>query len=135
MIWIFDTDACIRLINRSEGHEKALRRMSGRSYGEFLLSAVSVSELRCGVAKSRFRRQNESALDEFLQLFMMLDYPVNASEVYGTIRTDLERRGRNIGANDLLIAAHALCSGAALVTCNTREFSRIAGLRVEDWFM
>ena len=53
--------------------------------------------------------------------------------VYGVIRAGLERTGQPIGANDLLIAAHALALGLTVVTDNEREFSRINGLRVENW--
>jgi tRNA(fMet)-specific endonuclease VapC len=56
-----------------------------------------------------------------------------AAAVYGAIRARLERRGTTIGPLDMLIAAHAMSANAALVTHNTREFERLADLRVEDW--
>lgn len=56
-----------------------------------------------------------------------------ADHVYGRIRADLQRRGQPIGSNDLLIAAHALALDCILVTDNEREFSRVPGLRVENW--
>jgi len=52
---------------------------------------------------------------------------------YGRLRTDLERRGQIIGANDMLIAAHALALDATLVTDNVREFERISRLKIENW--
>ena len=52
---------------------------------------------------------------------------------YGMVRTELERLGTPIGGNDMLIAAHALSLGAILVTDNTREFERVAGLPIENW--
>jgi tRNA(fMet)-specific endonuclease VapC len=62
---------------------------------------------------------------------LTLEPPVDA--VYGAIRVNLERSGQPIGANDLLIAAHAVALGLTVVTDNEREFSRIDGLRVENW--
>ena len=63
----------------------------------------------------------------------ILPFDDAAAEAYGSIRTDLERRGELIGANDLLIAAHALSLGATLVSNNLGEFRRVAGLLVENW--
>ena len=56
-----------------------------------------------------------------------------ADAVYAVIRADLEKAGRPIAANDLLIAAHAVCLGHTLVTDNARDFSRIGGLSAENW--
>jgi tRNA(fMet)-specific endonuclease VapC len=52
---------------------------------------------------------------------------------YGVIRADLQRTGQVIGNNDLWIAAHAQATGLILVTNNEREFSRIPGLKIENW--
>ena len=60
---------------------------------------------------------------------------VDADSAYGKLRAGLEREGRMIGANDMLIAAHALAIDAILVTDNTAEFSRIPELRVENWLV
>ena len=70
---------------------------------------------------------------EFLQSMLLLHAAGVADAVYGVIRASLERTGQPIGANDLLIAAHALTLGHAVVTDNEREFLRIDDLRVENW--
>ena len=62
---------------------------------------------------------------------LALDQP--ADTVYGRLRARLERSGQSIGANDLLIAVHALALGHAVVADNVREFSRIDNLRIENW--
>ena len=63
-----------------------------------------------------------------------MDVPVApADEAYSKLRAELESARTPIGANDMLIAAHALASGCVLVTDNGREFSRIIGLKVENW--
>jgi tRNA(fMet)-specific endonuclease VapC len=130
---LLDTDICIHLINRRPGFERVLRRLSGRSLGEICLSAITVCELRYGVAKSAKSRENAVALAEFLSRFELLDYPVDAAAAYGAIRTALERSGKPIGNNDLLIAAHALTIGARVATANNGEFERVPGLKVLGW--
>ena len=133
MLVLLDTNICIHLINRRPGFEGVLRRLSGRSFGEICISAITVSELRYGVTKSARSSENAATLDEFLSRFELLDYPVDAAASYGRIRADLERAGKPIGNNDLLIAAHALAIGARVATSNTSEFERVRGLKVLDW--
>jgi tRNA(fMet)-specific endonuclease VapC len=130
---LLDTNICIHLINRRPGFERILRRLSGRSFGEICISAITVSELRYGVDKSAKSRENATALEEFLSRFELLDYPVDAAAAYGATRAALERSGKPIGNNDLLIAAHALTIGARVATANTGEFGRVPGLKVLDW--
>jgi tRNA(fMet)-specific endonuclease VapC len=69
----------------------------------------------------------------FLAPLEILPFDERCIWVYGDLRADLERRGQTIGSLDTLIAAHALALDATLVTNNTREFSRVAGLRLENW--
>ena len=133
MLVLLDTNICIHLINRRPGLERVLRRLSGRSFGEICISAITVSELSYGVTKSAKSRENAATLDEFLSRFELLDYPVDAAASYGRIRADLEGAGKPIGNNDLLIAAHALAIGARVATSNTSEFERVRGLKVLDW--
>jgi tRNA(fMet)-specific endonuclease VapC len=133
MLILLDTDICIHLINRRPGFERVLRRLSGRSLGEICISAITVCELRYGVAKSAKSSENTAALEEFLSRFELLDYPVQAGEGYGWVRVELERSGKPIGNNDLLIAAHALAIGARVATANRTEFERVPALKVLDW--
>ena len=133
MLVLLDTDICIHLIDRRPGFEQVLRRLSGRSFGEICLSAITISELRYGVAKSVRSKTNPATLDDFLSAFELLDYSVDAAATYATIRVELDRIGGRIGNNDLLIAAHALSIGARLVTGNASEFTRVRGLKVLDW--
>jgi tRNA(fMet)-specific endonuclease VapC len=70
---------------------------------------------------------------EFLQQFISIPFDDTAAMVYGTIRANLAKAGTPIGPNDLQIAAIALANELTLVTHNTREFSRIQSLKLEDW--
>jgi len=72
-------------------------------------------------------------LERFLLPLEIVPFDTEAARHYGRIRSELKRLGGPIGSNDLLIAAHALALDATLVTNNVREFSRIGGLRVEQW--
>ena len=69
----------------------------------------------------------------FLAPLELIPFDPPAVWAYGELRADLERRGQPIGALDTMIAAQALSMNAVLVTNNTREFSRIAGLKLENW--
>lgn len=72
-------------------------------------------------------------LEAVLDAFDVLPFETPADEAYGLIRTQLEEAGQTIGAYDLLIAAHALALGCALVTDNEAEFAHVDGLRRENW--
>lgn len=133
MTWMFDTDIMIYLINREPGYERIARRMSGRSPGELLLSAITVSELRFGAANGEFRKENEAALEELLDFFQLEDFPVEAAQEFAEIRTALLSKGKPIGPYDMLIASHARSLRAGVVTNNEREFRRLPGLTVENW--
>lgn len=128
---MLDTDTCIAIIKRQP--EAALRRLRGKSIGQVGVSSITVSELAFGAAQSSRPAENAGALSEFLLALEIAPYDERAAMAYGTIRADLERRGRPIGSLDALIAAHAASADVVLVTHNTREFRRVAGLRVEDW--
>ncbi|WP_299653861.1 type II toxin-antitoxin system VapC family toxin [uncultured Jannaschia sp.] len=96
------------------------------------VSIVVAAELRFGCAKkgsARLTAQIEAILESMPVL--ALDAPADAE--YGRIRNELESAGTPIGPNDMLIAAHALASGAVVVTANIGEFDRVQGLRVENW--
>ncbi|HEX6828734.1 MAG TPA: type II toxin-antitoxin system VapC family toxin [Burkholderiales bacterium] len=132
--YLFDTDTCIYLINGHEHAQHILRRMDRlEASTQIGLSAITVGELRFGVAKSRQRQFNAAALERFLLDFTVLPFDDAAARTYGPARVALESRGRQIGPLDTLIAAHALAVGAVMVTNNAREFSRVPGLVCENW--
>jgi tRNA(fMet)-specific endonuclease VapC len=98
------------------------------------VSIITAAELRYGYARKgapRLLQQVEAILGGLD--ILPLDVPADAE--YGGIRAELEAAGRPIGPNDLLIAAHAYALGATLVTANVGEFTRIRGLRVENWLV
>ncbi len=131
MRYLLDTNACIALIR--EQPPQILRRLKRQEAGDVGISAITLAELRFGVAKSSRPETNAQALEEFILPLEILPFDEAAATAYGAVRADLERRGSKIGGNDTLIGAHALSVGVTLVTNNTREFSRIRGLKIVDW--
>jgi tRNA(fMet)-specific endonuclease VapC len=130
MQFLLDTNIVSDLVRHPRG--KIFERISEVGEGDVCTSIVVAAELRCGATKKnspRLTSQLEAVLGAVEVL--ALDAPVDA--VYGAISAALERTGQPIGANDLLIAAHALALDLAIVTDNEREFSRIENLRVENW--
>lgn len=130
MKYMLDTDTCIYAIKRCGN---VLDQILAHDPAEICISAITYSELNCGVEKSSSRERNRIALLSFLAEIEVEDYDDLAAEEYGTVRAALERRGEPIGAMDLLIAAHARSIGATIVTNNTREFGRVDELRMENW--
>jgi tRNA(fMet)-specific endonuclease VapC len=130
-VYMLDTDISSYIMKRS--HDIVLRRLRKVPVGDVCISAITKSELMYGVEASPRRLQDQTALDAYLRHVVVLDYPDQAALHYAQIRADLKPRGIMIGANDLLIAAHARCLGLTLVTNNTRAFGRVQSLNIENW--
>jgi tRNA(fMet)-specific endonuclease VapC len=98
------------------------------------IPTIVLFELRYGIAKSQRQADNAADLADFLSLDIT-PWPFDAEDAQeaGDIRAALQRAGTPIGPYDILIAAQARRRGATLVTANAREFSRVPGLRTEDW--
>lgn len=130
MRYLLDTDTCIYVINERPTH--VLDQFRKRPVEDVGISSITAAELSYGVAKGRSAR-NREALAAFLISLEVAPFDQQAALAYGDVRSSLERRGMPIGPLDLLIAAHALSIGATLVTNNLREFTRVDGLRCENW--
>ena len=128
---MLDTNVCIHLIRRKP--PDVLRRFEDYEVGEVGVSSVTAAELFYGSEKSAAVEQNREALGAFLLPLEVLAFGEEAAAAYGRIRAALEKAGTPIGPLDTLIAAHAVGLGVTLVTNNTREFSRVPGLELEDW--
>ncbi len=131
MKYILATDTCVFLMKGGSAH--AIRKIASLSAGDIGVSVITVCELQYGVDKSRKSRENQVVLDEFLTDLEVIPLNPEVSFHYGKVRAGLERKGRQIGAMDLLIASHALDVSATLVTNNGKEFSRVQGLKIENW--
>jgi tRNA(fMet)-specific endonuclease VapC len=132
-IYMLDTDTCIFLMR---GESPALAaKVQSVPLQQQVMSVVTYAELTYGVqaCAAAKRKQNQSVLDNLALHLAVLDWPQEAAQHYGEIRLDLKKRGAQLGAADLMIAAHAKAMGATIVTNNTKDFGRIKGLQVENW--
>ncbi len=108
-------------------------RFKALTLNELAMSIITVGELRFGAEKSQFRKRALATMAQLVQMIQPCALPMAAAEHYGHVRATLQQRGLPIGNNDLWLAAHALAEGWTLVTNNTRQFSRVPGLRLENW--
>ncbi len=127
---MLDTNIVSDLVRRPGGD--IAKRAAALEPESIAVSIVVASELRYG-AERRGSRRLTRQLEAVLAAIGTLPLAEPADRHYGAIRSELERAGRPIGRNDLLIAAHARALGATLVTRNTGEFGRVPGLAVDDW--
>jgi tRNA(fMet)-specific endonuclease VapC len=126
---MLDTNIVSDLIRNPQG--RAARRIAKLGEDNICTSIIVAAELRYGCAKSG-SKQLLKAVEDLLGEIDILPFEVPADTEYGGIRVELEAAGKPIGGNDLLIA-HAYATGATIVTANADEFSRVRGLRVENW--
>ena len=130
-MYMLDTNICVFAIKKRP--EKVLSRLQSHKPSEICISSITYAELCHGVEKSQSKARNRLALTLFLSAISIVPFDQAAATEYGKVRAALEQRGTPIGPLDTQIAAHAKAMGITLVTNNTREFSRVEGLDVEDW--
>ncbi len=131
MLYMLDTNICIYLLkNKPPGIREKLERIE---FGNLAISSISVAELYFGIEKSRNPQKNLINLNKFLSPIIIIPFNIHAARIYGTIRNMLEKEGKLIGPNDMLIAAHALSTDSILVTNNIKEFKRVPKLKLENW--
>ncbi len=131
MIYLLDTNACIRYLNARSNSIR--RRFESLTPESLAVCSVVRAELIYGAMKSERVSANLERTWAFLAGLTSFPFDDVAAEIYGQIRANLEARGAPIGPNDLLIAAIARAQGATLVTHNVKEFERVEGLQFEDW--
>lgn len=130
-LYLLDTDTCAFILRRSS--DLLLERIQAVPLRQQAMSVVTYAELLYGVQVSAKRKTNQEAVDALVRHLAILDWTQDAAKSYATIRAAMKKKGAMIGANDLLIAAHAVSVGAVVVTNNTRDFSRVTGLKIENW--
>jgi len=100
---------------------------------DLCISAITLAELRFGADLLNSSRLHHS-IDEFIREIDVMPFDESCSNLYGVIASQLQKQGSPIGKFDVAIAAHAVSIDATLVTNNVKHFSRVHGLRVENWF-
>ena len=130
-MYLLDTNACIRVLNGTSA--PLIARLRSHAPSDLRVSSVTRAELLYGARRSARVAENLRLLTGFFAPLVSLPFDDACAEEYGALRATLSAAGRPIGPNDLLIAATALAHDLTLVTHNLREFSRITGLKIEDW--
>jgi len=131
MKYLLDTNTCIKYLNGTS--EKIRNKFEAYSFTEMYLCSVVKSELLFGAYKSGNPDKNLEKINLFFEPFISLPFDDNCANIYGVIKSTLEKKGTPIGPNDLLIASIALSYILILVTHNIREFKRIPDLNIEEW--
>jgi tRNA(fMet)-specific endonuclease VapC len=130
-MYVLDTNTLIYFFKGLGNVSQRLLTTPPREVG---VPAIVLFELEVGIAKSTSPRKRKGQLKELTSVVDVLPFGPEEARSAARIRVDLERKGQPIGPYDLLIAASALANNATLVTHNTREFGKIEGLQVEDWY-
>lgn len=131
MRYLLDTNICIYLIKKRP--PEVLERFRQHSPQDVAISTITLFELQYGVERSQYRQRSEDALAKFLLPLNLIDLDRSSAIEAATIRAQLEEKGMLIGPYDLLIAGLARSREMTLITNNTKEFERVAGLYLENW--
>lgn len=131
MRFLLDTNICIYIIKHKP--PQVLAKFQTLDISDVGISSITVAELEYGVYKSQRQEQNRAALSQFLIPLEIVPFNEQATQSYGRIRAELERRGIVVGSMDMLIASQAISFGLILVTNNVKELSRIPELVLENW--
>jgi len=131
MIYFFDTDMCIYYLVGK--YPRLFSKLLSNKPDNIKIPAIVKTELIYSAEKSIKREDNLSKVSSFLLPYEIVPFDSTGADYYGKIRMKLEKNGTLIGPNDLLIAAIVMTKNAVLVTNNTREFSRVEGLQIENW--
>ncbi|ANE54727.1 type II toxin-antitoxin system VapC family toxin [Methylomonas sp. DH-1] len=131
MKYLLDSNACIVFLNKRS--EKLKLRLEQCQPQQIVLCSVVKAELLYGAMKSQNPVASMAKVENFCSHFQSLPFDDIAAEFYGKIRSELSLLGTPIGANDFMIAAIALANDVTLISHNTREFSRVSNLLLQDW--
>ena len=131
MIYFLDTNICINYLKGT--YPKIRENLFRKKPEQVKIPVLTKAELLYGAEKSTKKADNLVRINRFLLPFEIISLDDSATDIYAKVRFELEKKGKIIGPNDLLIASIVLSRGGVLVTNNTKEFGRIEKLKVEDW--
>jgi len=131
MKYLLDSNVCIQYLNQRS--EKIIQRLQDLSDIDIVVCSIVKAELFYGAMRTHNPAKTLQKQREFLDRFVSLKFDDECAVIYGEIRNKLATKGTLIGNNDLHIASIAIANNLTLITHNTREFSRIDNLKLEDW--
>ena len=129
-LYLLDTNTCIAVMRN---HPVAAQRMRAVAPGDCAISTVAAYELYTGVEKCANPARERTKVELLLTMVWELPFDADAAREAAKVRALLESQGQPIGPYDVLLAGQALAQSLILVTDNTREFSRVPGLTLENW--
>lgn len=128
-LFMLDTDSVSFALR---GHGRVGEELSRRAPSTVCVSSITVAELRFGAEKRRSKKIH-AALRSFFSAVQVMPFDTSAAERFGEVAAALSEAGVPIGQMDTLIASHALSLGATLVSNNQKHFSKVAGLKLDNW--
>ncbi|WP_338558453.1 tRNA(fMet)-specific endonuclease VapC [Erwinia sp. E_sp_B04_7] len=128
--YMLDTNICIFTVKNKP---EAVRQKFNLHRQQMCISVITLMELIYGAEKSSAPERNLAVIESFTARLEVLDYDMHAATHTGQFRAEQARTGQPISPYDQMIAGHARSRGLIIVTNNMREFSRVSGLRAEDW--
>ena len=131
-MFFLDSNTCIYFLNGKS--ESIRKKILATSPVEIKIASVVKAELLLGAYKSKTPQKSLEKLERFLEPFEILPFDDNVAYEYASIRKQTEEEGKVVGPNDLLIASIAKFHRGVLVTRNVREFTRVEGLVVDNWW-
>lgn len=130
LAYMLDTNICIYVM---KVYPPTVLEKFNALAEQLCISSITLGELHYGAEKSARRETNLRAIAEFAARLEVLPFGDKAAAHYGQVRAELERQGTPCGSHDMQIGGHARSEGLTVVTNNLREFSRMPGLRTENW--
>ena len=130
-MYILDTNTLIYFF---KGIGNVANILLSKSPKDISIPSITLYELEVGIAKSNNPGKRKKQLDALIWHISIAPFGTNEAEFAARVRADLESKGKSIGPYDTLIAGIALSNNATLVTHNTKEFERVNGLTIEDWY-
>lgn len=130
-MYYLDTNTCIYFLKGT--YKSILTEFKLHKPEDLKIPSLVKADLLLGVEKSERKDVNKAAYTKFLEPFEVISFDDDSAVVYAKIRAELEKNGKVIGPNDLIIAATVMAHNGILITHNTKEFNKISGLHIEDW--
>lgn len=130
-MYLLDTNICIYIMKNS--YPALTQKVFSFNPSDLCISSITIFELEYGAAKSNWGDKTRQSMQMFLAPFNIIDFDSKDAASAGIVRGFLEKQGSPIGPYDVQIAGQAVARALTLVTHNVGEFSRVPGIKVEDW--
>ena len=130
-MYFLDTNTCIYFLKGK--YRLIYEKLKNKKPDEIKIPSIVKAELLYGVEKSRQKERNLEVYSKFLEPFEIVGFDTTAAEIYAKIRGILEKKGKIIGPNDLIISATVMSKKGIMISHNTHEFNQVEGLHLEDW--